>query len=495
MVRKCHTKAWPAEASPCGSCRVPRPTVSHGLATGSHARLQGGVAALARMVWRRFGTAACVAICATLPLDAMAQGAAGDDYGPEGRTTTTVSPVEGRGFRIGASLKTLYDSNVLRLGNGLPLIAGYSRSDYRITPQISAAAGLPVGRQQLYIGADYGRDIYARNSQLDRDRYSIGGGAIWKLGRSCSGSVTAEYKRRQALLSEGSIRTDNTQAIQDYAAVGDCAPPIGLGFGGGVTRNVTDNQNVLRRAFDARDTSFDAHLNYGAPVLGQFSFGGTYSRISYPSRSLLVANSSGGFDTVGDHLNIFSARVGYTRPVGPRLSFNASGSYIKVKPDPTDTINLVTIPILGTIPISSPRAGYSGPGFTLGVDYHPGTRLSASLQASRNVTSSPTVGAQFVIRDSVAAAINYKVGPAITTTLGGSYDRRQYKGSFASTEEPLPRASDSISRVFGNISYAPRPLYAIDFEVAHQSRQSNPAIYNFSSTSAALTLRVKFGRQ
>ena len=437
--------------------------------------------------------AALIAVAAW-PVPASSQNRAGDDEGPQGRVTTAVSPVEGRGFRIGATMKTLYDSNILRLGNGIPLQPGYSRSDFRLTPQVSAAAGLPVGRQQLFVGGEYGRDFYVRNTQQNRNRYTIGGGAIWRLGRSCSGSVTAQFKHRQALLSEGSIRTDNTQEIQDYAAVGDCAPPIGIGFGGSATHNVTNNQNVLRGAFDSRDTAFDAHLNYGTPTLGQFSAGGSYSRISYPSRSLLVSNPAGGFDSVGDHLNIFSGRVSYARPIGPRLSVNASGSYIKVQPDPSTVVNLVTIPGIGTFPLASARAGYSGPGFTLGVDYHPGVRLNATLDASRNVTSSPTVGAQFIIRDSVAAAISYKLGPSLTTVLGGNYDRRQYRGSFATAEEPLARKSDSLKRVFGRISYEPRQLYAVDLEVAHQNRSSDPSIYNFSSTSAVVTLRVKFGR-
>ena len=457
---------------------------------------RNGVSGLAKFDWRSFGTAMLTALVAAAawPVPASAQNRAGDDEEPQGRVTTAVAPVEGRGFRIGASLHTLYDSNILRLGKGFNLQPGQSRSDFRITPQINAAAGIPIGRQQLFIGGDYGHDFYGKDTYLNRDRYSIGGGAIWRLGRACSGSVTGEYKRRQSLLSESSVRTDNTQEIQNYAAVGDCAPPIGIGFGGSATYGATNNQNVLRQSFDSRETGFDAHLNYGAPALGQFSLGGSYSRISYPSRSLFVSNPAGGFDSVGDHLNIFSGRVSYARAIGARLSVNASGSYIKVQPDPTDVVNFVMIPGFGNFPIPNARAGYSGPGFTLGVDYHPGVRLSANLNASRNVTSSPSVGAQFVIRDSVAAAIDYKLGPSLTTTLGGSYDRRQYKGSFATAEEPLARQKDSFTRVFGRVSYAPRPLYAIDLEVAHQNRSAVPSVYNFSSTSAAVTLRVKFGR-
>ena len=228
-------------------------------------------------------------------------------------------------------------------------------------------------------------------------------------------------------------------------------------------------------------------------MLGQFSAGGNFTRINYPRRLLVALDGSQS----QDKLNIYSGRVSYSKNFGPRLSVQASGSYIRVKPEPSEVLNTIIIQTpIGPLPITVPnaRAGYSGPGFSLALGYNPSTRLSATLNASRDVTSSPNVGAQFVIRDSIGAAINYAVRPSIPTVIGVDWDHRQYRGSFATTEEPQPRTRDSVTRIYGRASYEPRPLYAVDFEVAHQFRSSNPSAYNFSSTSAAVTLRVKFGR-
>lgn len=428
----------------------------------------------------------------TLSTAARAQNTAGDDE--PGGGGNSASPIDGRGFSLGASLRTLYDGNIRRVGNGFPLRDGDSRSDFRFSPLVTAAVGYPLGRQQLFLDGEVGRDFYARNNDLNRNRYGAGGGLIWRLGRACTGAVTGDFRRRQALLSESSGQGDNTQDVTILSANGDCVPGVGIGFGGGVSHRATDNKTLIRRAFDSRDTTFDAHLNFSTPALGTFSAGGTYSKISYPERDVTVALEGGGIGTVDDKLNSWSARLGFARSLGSRLSVNASASYIKVKPDPRDTLAIIELP--GGFPVAIPNAreGYSGPGYNLAINYTPSPRLSASLAASRNATSSSNVGARIDVRDSVTGVINYNLGASISTAIGASYDRRRYKGSFANEADPLRRIRDSIGRVFGRVSYQPRPLYGVDFELAHQKRDSNPSEYNFSATSASVVLHVKFGK-
>lgn len=443
--------------------------------------------------WARFGGTALVlaAVVPTAPV--VAQSSSSDDR--PARTATSVSPIDGQGFRIGASLRTYYDSNILRIGDGLTPEKGRSKGDFRFTPTVDAAIGQPIGRQQLFVGASVGRDFYAKSGSLDRNRYAIGGGAILRAGRSCTGSITGEYKRRQSLLSESSVSGDNTQETIDYGAAGDCAPLSGVGIGGSINRSETNNQNPDRRIQDSRETNMDGHLNFGAPTIGTFSAGVALSRFSYPRRSLLVPNPAGGNPLeTNDKLDLYSARIGYSRALGTRLSVNASGSYVKVKPKPNNVVNVVQDDNGHMFLITTPRAGYSGPSYNLALNYNSGVRLSAQLSGGRNITSSPNVAARLNIHDDVSFVVNYKVGAAITTSLGANYDRRQYRGSFSTVEEPQARKRDSIVRVFAQASFSPRPLYGVDFEVGHQKRTSDPSIYGFSSTSASVTLRVKFGR-
>lgn len=444
--------------------------------------------------WRVHGRTLLRAVLAagTLAGVAQAQNAAGDDDTPG--AAASVSPIEGRGFSIGASLRTLYDSNIRRLGDGFTAGSDQPKSDFRFTPLVTASAAYPVGRQQLFITGDLGRDIYARNEELNRNRYAIVGGAVLRAGRSCAGSIVGEARRRQSLVTEANGRSDNTQEITGINAQADCAPPVGFGFGGGISQRSIDNKAVDRRSLDSRETTFEAHLNYGASGLGVFSAGGSYSQFKYPRRDVFVPVSGGGIEQVSDKLDSWSARLGYSRALGARLSLNLSGSYIDTKPKPRDTLALIVLDDGTTAFLENPREGYRGPGFGLGLDYHPGGRFGAVLNASRNATSSPNVSARVVVRDNATAAITYSIGPSIDTVVGASYDRRSYRGTFATPSDPLPRERDTTGRIFARVSYSPRPLYGVDFEVAHQKRDSNPSIYSFNSTSAMLTLRAKFGR-
>lgn len=445
--------------------------------------------------WARLGGAATTLLLATVLPTApvLAQSSSSDDR--PARAATSISPIDGQGFRIGASLRTYYDSNILRLGNGIAPDAGRSKGDFRFTPAVDVAVGQPIGRQQLFIGASLGRDFYAKNNRLDRNRYTVGGGAILHAGRSCSGSITGEYQRRQSLLQESSVRGDNTQEIIDYGFAGDCAPSSGIGFGGSANRSETNNQNPNRRVQDSRESNFDGHLNFGAPTIGIFSAGVALSKFNYPKRELFVANPSGGAPlSTSDKLDLYSARLGYSRAIGSRFSVNASGSYVKVKPKPNNVLNLVQGDDGTLFFINTPRAGYSGPSYNLALSYNSGARLSASLSGGRNITSSPNVAARLDIHDDIGFQVTYRVGSAITTSAGVNYDRRQYRGGFATVEEPEARVRDASTRFFAQASFQPRPLYGVDFEVGHQIRSSNPSIYNFNSTSASVTLRVKFGR-
>ncbi len=444
-----------------------------------------------------FGPASAMSVACGLVLVAAAPAAAqrvsGDNrpFGSGG--LTTVAPVQGRGWRLDATVASLYDSNILRIGDGFARPAGYSRSDFRITPTISGAVGLPVGRQQFFFGGQFGHDFYLRSGSLNRNRYGAGGGLNWRVGRVCQGSLTGEYINQRALLSEVSQLVNDVQETTAFNGNIDCSPPIGIGFGGSARHSNVRNQNVNRNVFDSRDTALQGYLSYGTPSLGQFQLGGGYTRVDYPRRGIIVRGADGAFGSDTDGLDLYNGRVGYRRSLGTRITLDASASYNNVKSDP-QTIYFQVPVAGGVVLVPNDRKGYSGLGFNTVIGYRPSPRLSADFSASRNVTSSPTVGALFVIETSLGADFSYKIGPSLTAGAGGTFDRRVYRGSFASIEEPLARQNDSISRFYGRLTYAPVKLYNIDLEVAHEKRKSNPSIYDFSGTTVQLSLRVHLGR-
>ena len=454
----------------------------------------------ARTSWRGF--AAGVTAAALLATPAAAQRAGGDDrpFGASGITSVAV-PAK-RGYRLEAGVRVLYDDNLLRVPDDAPPLQGRAKADTRISPFVSAGYSMPVGRQQLFIGGLVGRDFYAKNTELNRNRYEIGGGLNWRAGSSCTGTLAGEYRRRQNLLTEQTSPTDptgrripNVQEIYNYGGTANCQAPVGIGFGGSIIRNETNNLNPQRRSFNSRSTVFAPNVSYGSPVIGRFSIGGSYNKVDYPERFVRQPDLT----LVGDKVDIYSGRFGYQRSLGTRLSATLGVSYNRVNPKPRTTVLLIPV-IIPPDPnprlavVAQDRPSHSGAGFDAAISYTPSPRLSAQFNASRDVSSTANVGALYVINTSFGADLSYSLGPAITTGIGATFFKRDYRGGFASPTEPTLRISDKTSRVYARVGYSPVKLYDIDLEVAHQKRDSNPAVFSFSGNSISLNLRIKFGR-
>jgi hypothetical protein len=396
-------------------------------------------------------------------------------------------------FRLGAELNTLFDSNILRIGDGFAVNPDSDKADFRFSPAVTLATALPIGRQSVVLGGTLGRDIYARNTRLNRNRYSLDGGFNWRLGTRCSGLVDVAFSSRQVLFSEIAATAPNRQETLGYGASANCQAPVGLGFGGAVRQTEIRNSDPVRASFDVDSLTISPQISYGLASLGRFSIGGTWNKSNYPNRFL--PTPAGRIER--DEIEIASGRIGYQRGLGSRLSVTAGLSYLEVKSQPR--VVLVEplqppppAPLLPLVPVV--RDNRSNLGFDLGVVYNSGARLSASLSASRSATASVNVGAQSQLVQSYAADIDYRLGRAITLGAGASYDQRDYRNSFSTDLEPTRRLQDKITRVFGTASYSPVALYSLGVEVSYQDRSSNPVEYSFDAFAALLRLSVNFGR-
>ncbi len=409
---------------------------------------------------------------------------AGDDAPIQNGALSALGAIVG-GLRIDASLNTLFDSNILRLGDGLTPAPGQDKADFRVTPAVSASYGTNIGRQQLFLGGTIGRDIYLRNSDRNRNHYGFNGGLNWRLGARCSGLLDANYSSRQQLFSEVSVNTPNVQQLFSYGGSASCQTGAGLGFGASARHSTTRNNSDARRPFDTNSTSVSPQITYGSPVLGQFSLSGAYNHVTYPNRDVIAGD--GSIDS--DGIDILSGRVGYQRGLGSRLSANIGLSYYTTKPQPRD----ILIPIAPGIGVPVSRDSRSNLGYDFGINYNSGNRLTASFTARKSAAASINVGAQSQVVQAFAGDIGYRLNRAISLNTGISHTQRDYRNSFTSIEEPQRRTQDKITRVFGGVSYAPGGRYSVSAEVAYQDRASKPEIYSYNSVSALLRLRVGFG--
>jgi hypothetical protein len=446
---------------------------------------------LGRMV--RLGAALAAMIVAAFPAQA-APSAAGDDPGFVDSGLTTVAPVTGRGFFIRPSLRTRYDTNMLRLGDGFTPTNGGQREDLQISPLVTASLGLPVGRQQVFVTGSLGRDIYINNEQLNRNRYSLGAGVNLRAASRCTATAAVNFDSRQALVTEVAELVPNLQETLSYGATALCQSPAGLGFGGTVRRIEFRNDTATRRPLDYNSLIFSGQLNYALGNIGRFSASGTLTQIQYMNRPVILP--TGNVDT--DAVDILSGRFGFQREIGSRLSLNLGLSYLETRPVPPTILQLTpTVPPAAPGQFLAPidREKFSGLGYDAAITYRPSTRLTATFQASRNVQASANVLAQYQVFTSLVGDVDYRLGSAITIGGGATFDKRQYFNNALFTTAGGRRVEDDISRVYGNIGYTPVKLYTVGLELAYQNRKSLPVEFSFDSFSAVLSLRVNFGRE
>jgi len=415
----------------------------------------------------------------------VAPSVSGDDPAYENGAIDALAGIV-NGFRVEARVNTLYDGNIRRIGDGL-VPAGTDRSDFRVTPSIDVGFARPLGRQRVFLNARFGRDFFLRRSEFSRNRYGADGGVQWQLGSRCSGNATISFNSAQQILFDVSQVDGNVQESFAVGGSGNCRVVGGLGVGLTVQRSQVRNDNIVRQQNDLNSIVYSPQITYGSPTLGRFSIGGTFNQIGYTRRTVIDTQGN----VIDDGVNIYSARFGYQRGLGSRLSLNAGISYFSTNPDPRQ----IVVPISPISGIVLPRPSQSNLGYDVGLSYNSGRRISASLTGSRAATASPNVGAQSVVSQRVAADVNYRLNRAIDTSIGINYDQRDYRGSLQSPNEPLRRIADSFYRVYGSVNYAPSSLYSVGIEVAHQDRSSNPVDFSFASTSAVLRLRVGFGRR
>lgn len=409
---------------------------------------------------------------------------AGDDSPIENAALSAIGSLVG-GLRLDASVNTLYDSNLLRLGDGFPANRGLSKSDVRISPSARASFGKAIGRQEFYASGTLGRDYFVNNSNRNRNNYGVNGGVNWRLGTRCSGDVSGGFNSRQQLFSEVSFASVNVQEQLSFGGSAICRTATGIGFGGSIRRSTTRNDNPDRVSFDTNNTSFSPQLSYGNPTLGQFSLSGSFSQARYPAR--FIINNAGAQQS--DGVDIMSGRFGYQRGLGGRLSVNFGVSYFDVTPTPADII----VPIAPGIGIPLTRESQSNLGYDVGVSYNSGSRLTADITARKSARASINVGAQYQVVQAIAGNVGYRLNRAIGLTSGVSYTRRDYRNSFTSIEEPTRRLQDKIARIFAGLSYSPGTLYSVSGDISYQDRKSNPDDYSFKSFAATLRLRAGFG--
>jgi Putative beta-barrel porin 2 len=446
-----------------------------------------GVRRQALLVLALASTTLCAAVAspAAAQINPYAQtsNASGDNDDAPLRAPSAVPGLTGfqRGLQLGAFMSVRYEDNLLR--------QAIKDDGFRIRPLVSGSYGLGLGRGGLFVQGNYGRDIiYGSNRVAPSERMMIGGGLDFNLSR-CTGQVGGSWRRGLSFITEVSQFGGFSQETATAGFAAQCRLGGAFSLNGSVLRSdVSSNRNATggpaSAAFDVQRWSYSAGVGFGNPTLGQFNLGGSISDSVMPGRLLLTPE---GF--VEDGLNQRSLRFGYSRQFGSKINVSAGVSYLDTQP--TSTVNLIFI---DGLPQLVDRPGFSGLGYDVALDFSFSPRLGMAFTAGRNTSANGVAGAQFVVSNSLAAQIDYRLGSRYTVAAGVNLRDSQYRGAFVSPLDPFRRQSDDFVRIFTQFSGRLGERLRFSVDVAHNRRRSNPAILNFNSTGVGLSLGYQLGR-
>lgn len=378
--------------------------------------------------------------------------------------------VSQRSISLTPSARLAYDSNVLG-GRGVVRDNVASQDDWVLSPAVGVEIFYPLGRQSVFLSGSLGYEFYRHNSQLNRERIDLNGGANVQGPAGCAAALKLGYGRRQSdlgdliLAPDGSslVNVVNVQETRRYSADLSCGRAIGLRPGVGYSRVETRNSS-MRRAQDLISDTYSGSLAYTRPSFGSLSVYGSYRDGRYPNRQILT-----GAVGIGDNIEVYSAGVTYSRNVGSRLSGTVSLGLTKVKP-------------------RSPQVpDFSGLSYSAELRFKPSGRLDTRIFASRIAEQSNVLAVSYTITTSYSFGGTYVFSERLSAPFGIGYTKRGFEAS-PLLPGALTGSSDQTYSASLGLRFRPRQRLTTGLDAAYRKRSSNAGLLDYRSKQVSLSV-------
>lgn len=412
------------------------------------------------------GIVGCVAGKASAQTAPSAQPAAAPVIGQVSiKSPLSTTAVENRPrFGLVPSLRTVYDSNVLRfvdLDNG-------PRDNIRVTPGIDLNYNRLFGRVALGVSGSAGYDYNSRFDFLNRSRINFKGTARAPVGAICSFNTTASYDRATFDLND--TQTDNTQdvvgavsTIQNYSVNAGCNRNAGFAPVAGFTYQQLDNGQS--RFFNSQQSIANLGVSYSQPSIGTLSVNAVYTKLRRP----FIAELTG----IGDDTNLYSFALGLNRSVSPRFRINIAGGLTKAVPQ-RDGVR-----------------SFLGASYTGRLEWLPTSRIIVTGTMARQVTSQNGISATYAILEEYMLSVGYKASAKSQITLAGNRTQRDFRGeSLTSFLEPL--RADRLTSVSANYNYNLTRRLRVSLGASHRWRKADNPFYDYRSTVLSSSIGANF---
>lgn len=403
-----------------------------------------------------------------------------------------------RQLGLRAAVDLTYESNVFGVSDALARQqalrgADRTRDDFILSPSLQVDLSLPFGgRQSAFLRGQAGYDFHLRNSQLNRERIVLDGGANLALG-SCSSTVNASIARARSnagdifVVAPGSFNARRNVVNRfGYGGQVRCGGAIGLTPSVGYQHVEVRNSSPLLELNDSNQDVFDASLGYQRPSLGRISVYGSYATSEYIGRDInfnrrTLAPISDALNPLFDPRSLdgvtsYSAGLRFERDIGSRIYGAVSVGYSWVDP-------------------KSPNSRkFRGSNYSVNLSLRPTDRLLVDLLASRSSDVSNNIFATYSLTEVYSLNGTYKLNPRISATFGTSYQSRDYRGSALTPDQLTLLRSDEFIRAYGGVSFDLNRRLRLNGLISQQRRKSDNALFNFTNTTVSIGASLALGR-
>ncbi|TPE59824.1 hypothetical protein FJQ54_12920 [Sandaracinobacter neustonicus] len=405
------------------------------------------------------------------PRQQFNEGAVIDDpqriYGDDSDSFSPLAIVGSLGLSGYAALATEYSDNVARVGEGRPMSSRFeSKSDWIFRPAAGLNFSRALGRNNISGNASIGRSYYARNSNLNSNRFALSGVGDIALGQACNTSLRAAWSRRDTQKdSFEEVVSSQTARTTIGGSVG-CSTQAGISVSAGYNRNWVRNDSndpdVDRSFADVNSQAAVGSVGYRVGLRGQVGVSGNWGKNIYVNQYVNGVQNETEIRTIS---GFGSYRIGNT------LSANASIGKTKL-----------TSNIEGS-------NGFSGMTWNVGATYA-GPRMGGNISMGRGANGGWGGSANYSVSRFFSISASYRANDRLSFATGYSHSQADFYG-IAAIPETEVSSRNLNDRVFLGANYALNSMLRFGLDLNHHRRSSTPADYSYKVNSVVFSLQAR----
>ncbi|MGC6401644.1 outer membrane beta-barrel protein [Sphingomonas sp. FW199] len=373
---------------------------------------------------------------------------------------------------VGVAVDAIYSGNTTRGRSETATARGLVQSDFLLNPKIEGNVRLPVGPVQLAVSGDIGYQLYARNTQLNRERISLTANAGTAIG-PCGLMLNGNYSRAQTDQRDLAIVPGDTEASsvnvnenRGIGVVATCGAAVGIRAVGLASYATSENNSVRRQISNANTFTYGGGLQYSAPAVGQVTTFVSKTEVEFPDRIDLGIPGFGA-----DRFDLFAAGVRLDRRLGARLQFNGQVSYAEV------TVEGLT------------DSQYDGIIWDAALSLRATPKLNFSVGTGKTVGPAGGFSANFVETSTVRFGTTYALTERLLMRLNANYQQRDFDLQTVTAPDRLSNDEFGEIGLGFNFNQSLRLLFRA--YVGYEKRNAELDIYDYDAFSASLGVRLR----